>query len=165
MLTHHLPSFTSTTSIRQYVNAPVLSYQSPCTPVKLQMPDFWHFSHLCYCSVLCSSISIDLDRCCLMLLLAIPQAVELSVCTRVAGCGHPISSNVVLVFLHVCSFQTMRQFRLLMQTRGRASQSMLLPMWLLDLCRYLYRYCPCRSDLLLCCMPAVWRDRRRPTGP
>ena len=95
MLTHRLPSFTSTTSIRQYVNAPVLLYQSPCTPVKLQMPDFWHFSHLCYCSALCSSISIDLDRCCLMLLLAIPQAVELSVCTRVAGCGHPISSNVV----------------------------------------------------------------------
>jgi hypothetical protein len=30
-----------------------------------------------------------------MVLLAIPHAVELSVCIGVAGCGHPISDNVV----------------------------------------------------------------------
>jgi GTPase len=40
-------------------------------------------------------MSIARERCCLMLSLAIPHAVELSVWTGVAGCGYPISSKVV----------------------------------------------------------------------
>ena len=36
-----------------------------------------------------------LDRRCLMVLLAIPAAVELSTWTGVGGCGWPISSSIV----------------------------------------------------------------------
>jgi hypothetical protein len=40
-------------------------------------------------------MSMARDHWSLMVLLAIPHAVEFSVCIGVAGCGHPISARVV----------------------------------------------------------------------
>ncbi len=49
-------------------------------------------------------MSIDLDLLCLMVLLVIPAAVELSVLMGVGGCGCPISSKIVLSIITSCPF-------------------------------------------------------------
>ena len=49
-------------------------------------------------------MSIDLDRLYLMVLLVMPEAVELSVLMGVGGCGCPISSRMVLKIMTSCQF-------------------------------------------------------------
>ena len=49
-------------------------------------------------------MSIDLERLCLMVLLVMPEAVELSILMGVGGCGCPISARMVLNIITSCPF-------------------------------------------------------------